>query len=67
MLMSSYRCIPSNAADIEADASSSVLFFCTELKASITSPSSQSSNSSIPTPHSSPAFTYHIAEHDLEK
>lgn len=53
---------PSSAAVIEADASSSVRFFCTVLKASIRSPSSQSSNSPTPMPHSSPAFTCQIGK-----
>lgn len=46
------------AAAIVAEASSSVRFFFTLLKASIRSPTAQSLKSSIPMPHSSPAFTY---------
>lgn len=49
---------PLRAAVTVAEASSSVLAFFTVLNASRTSPSSQSSKSSTPIPHSSPAPTY---------
>lgn len=48
---------PSTAAAIDAEASSRVLLFWTVLKTSRMSPSSQSSKSSNPSPHSRPAFT----------
>ena len=53
----SYILTPAKAASIVADASSSVRFFWTVMKASRVCPTSQSSKSSIPIPHSSPAFT----------
>ena len=53
----SYILTPAKAASIVSDASSSVRFFCTVTKASRACPTSQSSKSSIPIPHSSPAFT----------
>lgn len=52
-----HHCTPSTAAAIDAEASSRVLFFWYVLKASRMSPSSHSSKSSNPSPHSRPALT----------